>query len=185
MHDETFVKSEEIFNGQILRVRRDTVILENGAAATREVVRHMGAVAIAPLNDKGELIFVRQFRYAVGREMLEFPAGKLDHKGENRLDCAVRELREETGYRADQIESLGEYVVSPGYCDETISLYFATGLREGEKSPDEDEFLDNVILPVDRAVQMVMDGEITDGKTQTMILKIARLLEHKGGTAIL
>lgn len=175
MHYEKFISSEDIFKGVILNVKRDTVELENGARATREVVRHNGAVCIAPLTDKGELVFVRQYRYVLGRELLELPAGKLDSKSEDRFECAVRELKEETGYSADKITFMGNYVSAPGFTDELLSLYLAEDLHEGETSPDEDEFLDVVFIPLERAVDMVMKGELDDGKTQTLVLKIAKL----------
>ena len=178
MHTEKKLSSELKYGGHIINVYSDTVELENGASAHRDVVRHKGAICVAPLNDKGELLFVRQFRYPIGRELLELPAGKRDSLDEDPLDCCHRELEEETGMRSEDIVHLGSYVASPGFCDEVIETYLARGLKNGVAHPDEDEFLDVVAIPLERAVEMVMNGEITDGKTQLLILKVAKYLEQ-------
>ena len=172
MHTEKQIKSELKFDGYVVKVYLDTVELENGAIATRDVVRHKGAACVAPLTDKNELIMVRQFRYALGRELLELPAGKLDTKHEDPYLCAIRELKEETGCTADCIEYMGDFISTAGFSDENIRLYMATGLHAGESNPDEDEFLDVVKIPLEKAVEMVMTGEIDDGKTQSLVLKV-------------
>ena len=177
MHKEEKLSSSCVYSGHIINVYSDTVTLENGAAAPRDVVRHKGAVAVAPVTDDGELIFVRQFRYPVSRELLELPAGKRDSENEEPLSCCVRELEEETGYRAERITHVGGFIASPGFCDERIELFVAEGLTKGCSHPDEDEFLDVVTIPVERAVEMVMSGEIEDGKTQALILKTALFLK--------
>ncbi len=155
-----------------MTVYLDTVLLENGKTAFRDVVRHKGAACVAPLTDKNELIFVRQYRYPLGRELLELPAGKLDSKDEDPCLCAVRELKEETGYTADNIEYMGDFISTAGFSDENIRLYLATGLHMGENSPDEDEFLDILKIPLHQAVEKVMSGEIIDGKTEALVLKV-------------
>ncbi|MBE6701387.1 MAG: NUDIX hydrolase [Ruminococcaceae bacterium] len=176
MHTEKKIKSEVKYDGQIIKVFLDTVELENGAIATRDVVRHKGAACVAPLTENNELIFVKQFRYPLGKELLELPAGKLDTYDEDPYLCAVRELKEETGCEAEKIEFMGSFISTAGFCDENIRLYMATGLREGSSNPDEDEFLDVVKIPLKEAVDLVLSGEITDGKTQALVLKVASKL---------
>ena len=169
--------SEEIFDGIILHVFKDTVELPNGNPATREVIRHVGAVGIVPLTDDGRVIVERQFRYPLNRVITEIPAGKLDSLTEDRLCAAKRELEEETGYTATDWLDLGDYYPAAAYCDERITLYLARGLSQGQRHLDEDEFLNFEAVPLEDLVAQIMDGTITDGKTQAAILKAARLLE--------
>ena len=169
--------SEEIFDGIILHVFKDTVELPNGNPATREVIRHVGAVGIVPLTDDGRVIVERQFRYPLNRVITEIPAGKLDSLTEDRLCAAKRELEEETGYTATDWLDLGDYYPAAAYCDERITLYLARGLSLGQRHLDEDEFLNFEAVPLEDLVAQIMDGTITDGKTQAAILKAARLLE--------
>ena len=169
--------SEEIFDGVILHVLKDTVELPNGHSATREVIRHVGAVGVVPLTDDGKVIVERQFRYPLNRVITEIPAGKLDSFTEDRLSAAKRELEEETGYTAREWISMGDYYPTPAYCDERITLYLARGLELGTRHLDEDEFLNFEAVPLTDLVEDVMAGRITDGKTQVAILKTARLLE--------
>ena len=168
--------SEEIFDGIILHVFKDTVELPNGNPATREVIRHVGAVGVIPLTDDNQVIVERQFRYPLNRIITEIPAGKLDSFTEDRLSAAKRELEEETGYTAKEWISLGDYYPAAAYCDERITLYLARGLSLGQRHLDEDEFLNFEAVPLATLVGQVMDGTITDGKTQVAILKVARLL---------
>ena len=177
MHTEKQISSELKYKGHIINVYSDTVELENGKSAHRDVVRHKGAVCVAPLTDKGEFLFVKQFRYPVGRELLELPAGKLDSIAENPLDCAHRELEEETGMKAHEMIHLGTFVASPGFCDEKIEMYLARGLYSGVANPDDDEFLDVLPIPVNEALDMVMENKIDDGKTQLLILKALKYME--------
>lgn len=174
---EVKTASQEIFDGIILHLFKDTVQLPNGNSATREVIRHVGAVGIVPLTDDGKVIIERQFRYPLNRVITEIPAGKLDSFTEDRLSAAKRELEEETGYIAGEWISLGDYYPTPAYCDERITLYLARGLALGTRHLDEDEFLNFEAVPLSQLVEEVMNGTITDGKTQTAILKVARLLE--------
>lgn len=174
---EVQTDSEEIFDGIILHVFKDTVKLPNGHAATREVIRHVGAVGVVPLTDDGKVIIERQFRYPLNRVITEIPAGKLDSFTEDRLSAAKRELEEETGYTAKEWISMGDYYPTPAYCDERITLYLARGLELGTRHLDEDEFLNFEAVPLTDLVEDVMAGRITDGKTQVAILKTARLLE--------
>ena len=169
--------SQEIFDGVILHVFKDTVELPNGNPATREVIRHVGAVGVIPVTDDGKVIVERQFRYPLNRVITEIPAGKLDSFTEDRLSAAKRELEEETGYAAEVWTDLGDYYPTPAYCDERITLYLARGLTLGQRHLDEDEFLNFEAVPMEALVEDVMAGRITDGKTQVAILKAARLLE--------
>ena len=168
--------SEEIFDGVILHVFKDTVQLPNGHPATREVIRHVGAVGVVPLTDDGKVIIERQFRYPLNRIVTEIPAGKLDSFTEDRLSAAKRELEEETGYSAREWISMGDYYPAAAYCDERITLYLARGLTLGQRHLDEDEFLNFEAVPLTELVEQVMDGTITDGKTQVAVLKAARYL---------
>ena len=168
--------SQEIFDGVILHVFKDTVKLPNGNPATREVIRHVGAVGVIPVTDDGKVIVERQFRYPLNRVITEIPAGKLDSFTEDRLSAAKRELEEETGYAAKEWIDMGDYYPTPAYCDERITLYLAKGLALGQRHLDEDEFLNFEAVPLETLVEQIMDGTITDGKTQVAILKAARLL---------
>lgn len=142
----------------------------------REVVYHNGGVCVLPLTDSGEVIFVKQFRYPYKEEVLELPAGKLN-LGEDPFESAVRELKEETGAEAKKCTPLGRLYPSPGYCGEIITMYLAEELSFGEQKLDEDEFLDTVKIPFEKAVEMVLAGEIPDAKTQTAILKVKLMLK--------
>lgn len=169
--EEIMVASEEIFDGHVVHLFKDTVELPNGKLATRETVRHIGAVAVVPLTDDGKVIVERQFRYPLGCVITEIPAGKLDSKDEDRLSAAKRELQEETGYTAEEWIDLGDYYPAAAYTDERISLYLAKGLKQGDRNLDEDEFLDVVAVDLEELVEEVLNGTITDGKTQAALLK--------------
>ena len=173
--EEKQIKREEIFKGVALHVVKDEVLLPNGHRGVREISLHNGASAIIPILSDGRVIMERQFRYAHGRVMLEIPAGKLDAPDEIPLEAAKRELREETGAVAEKITFLGKIAPSPALIDEVIYLYMAEGLSFGERELDQDEFLDLELIHLDRLYEMVMQGEITDGKTQIAILKAKQL----------
>ena len=157
--------SETIYDGKILHVERWQVTCPNGRSAVREIVVHKGAAAVVPVYPDGTTLLVRQHRVAVDRVTLEIPAGKLDSAGEDPLDCAVRELEEETGLRAGRMTLLTSLLTTPGFCTEKIAIYLAQDLTQGQTHPDEDEFLDLVRMPLEEAVELVMRGEIRDGKT--------------------
>ena len=175
---EKKLSSEEIFDGVAIHLFRDEILLPNGNKGVREVVRHPGAVCVIPITDEGEVIFVNQFRYALDRVTLEVPAGKLE-KGEDPMEAALRELSEETGVTAQNIEPLDALYTSPALIDEIIYMYIATGLSQGEQHLDDDEFVNAVKIPLDEAIDMVMSGKILDAKTQLIILKAAKYLENK------
>ena len=172
---EKTLSSETIFDGRILHVRRDTVLLPNGHQSTREVVDHPGGVGILALDDQGRALLVSQFRYPYGQVLREIPAGKLEY-GEDPAQAAVRELREETGAVAGSFQSLGELYPSPGYCGEIIRIYLARELSFGDASPDEDEFLGLERVPFAQLVEQVLSGEIRDAKTIAAVLKAKLLL---------
>lgn len=175
--EERFLRSEKIFDGQILHLRKDTVQLPNGKEAFRETIRHIGAVAVVPMTEDGKIVVEQQFRYPIAQVITEIPAGKLDHPEENRLEAAKRELEEETGLTADHWQELGEYYPSAAYCDERITLYLATGLHQGKRNLDEDEFLNIRTADLEELVEEIMQGKIIDGKTQTALLKVHHLLK--------
>ena len=173
---EKTVSSEEIFNGVILHVMRDTVELSNGNRTIREVIRHIGAVCVIPVTDDNQVIVERQYRYPLDRVILEIPAGKLDAPDEDRLSAIQRELREETGFSADRWTEIGDFHPAPAYSDEYITMYLARGLHKGKQDLDADEFLDVYTVPLKDLVEDVMQGRISDAKTQVCILKAARIL---------
>lgn len=166
---ETLISGELVFDGKLLKVRRDVVRLPDGRETVREVVRHPGAVAVIALFPDGRVLLERQFRYAPGKEFLEIPAGKLE-PGEPHLETAKRELLEETGYTATEWTRLGVIHLAVGYSDEAIELWLARGLKEQGARPDDDEFLEVLIVPLDEAVEMVRDGRITDAKSVAGLL---------------
>lgn len=173
--EEKTLDKNYIFNGKIINVRVDEALLPNGVTAKREVVEHPGGVCVAAVTDNDEILLVKQFRYPYGEVILEIPAGKRDRKDEDPLECGKRELREETGAVADEFISLGELYPTPGYCGEIIWLFAAKGLTFGETDPDDDEFVEVEKVPFQTAVEMVLNGEIKDAKTQTAILKLNEL----------
>ena len=175
---EKQLSSEYIFNGKVINLRRDIAMLPNGETAVREVVEHNGGVCVAALTENNELLMVKQYRYPYSEIILELPAGKRDSITEEPILCGKRELKEETGAIAENLISLGELYPTPGYCGEIIWLFAATNLSFGDQSPDEDEFLTVHKVPFEKAVEMVMSGEIKDAKTQTAILKL-KLLKDK------
>lgn len=168
MYTEKKLSGKTVFEGMIIDVHQDEVMLQNGSRAMREYCAHNGAVGVLAEHDGG-LLLVRQYRYAVGRELLEIPAGKLE-KGEEPKAAALRELREETGMECDRLVPLGTVFTSPGILSEQMHLYFADGLRDMGACPDEDELLSTVTVPLHTFFEMLCHGEISDSKTITSIL---------------
>ncbi len=171
----TTVDSESIYKGRILDLYRDRVRLPNGRETKWEFLRHNGAVGVLPLTDKDEVVMVSQFRYPIGDILLEIPAGKLDTPDEDRLSAAKRELKEETGYTAENMIFLGDMLPAAAYTSEKVSIYLATGLTAGETDLDDGEFLYIERIPLKEAHRMAMSGEITDSKTVIAILKAYEL----------
>ena len=176
---ETCAASKSVFEGKILHVFVDDIDLPNGNRGFREYIKHIGAVAVLPLTDDGNVICVRQYRYAVGEVTVEIPAGKLDSPDEDPREAALRELREETGARCKSLTYLGTYLASPAILNEKINLYFARGLDFGETDHDDDEFIDVVHIDLNEMVERVLAGEILDGKTQLAVLKVNELLRRE------
>lgn len=167
---EKIIDRKRVFNGLIINVDHMRVELPNGKPAQREVVVHMGAAAIVPVDDDGYTYMVRQYRAPLQEIMLEIPAGKLDCPNENTLAAAKRELSEETGLEARDWTLLCVVATSPGFCTEKIALYLARGLTQKDKHTDADEFLNVIKLPLEAAVEMARRGEMPDAKSVTAIL---------------
>ena len=174
---EKTLDSREVYNGRIIRVRRDEVLLPGGGHGVREVVDHPGGVGILALDGQGRVALVRQYRYAFSRVLTEIPAGKRE-PGEEPSVTARRELKEEIGAEAEKWTELGALIASPGCYGETLYLYLAQGLTFGATYPDEDEFLDVLRMPFDQAVEQCMRGELTDAKTVAALLKAKILLKR-------
>lgn len=162
--EEKKIESKRIYEGAILNLRRDTVTARKGRAH-REVIEHNGAVAIVPITDDGKIVMVEQFRYPIGASVLEIPAGKVDAGEDDTLETAKRELREETGYRAEQFTYLGKISPSVAYTEEVIHLYAAVGLTLGETDFDEDEAIDIKEYDFSELYAMAARGELIDAKT--------------------
>lgn len=173
--EERALSSEQVFSGALLKVCRDRVVLPDGSESVREYIRHPGAVVVVAVLDNGALLFERQFRYPLRRAFLELPAGKID-AGEDILACAVRELREETGYEARHWQHVGVMHPCIGYSDERIEIFFASGLRHVGHAWDEGEFLELLELPLVEVEARIQAGEITDGKTITALYRSLPLI---------
>lgn len=186
--EEQFLREERmasrlIFDGRVVHLYVDRVRLPDGKEAEREYMRHIGAVCVLPLDRDGVVHCVRQYRYPHAEVLLEIPAGKLDSKTEDRASAALRELREETGFRCGKLTFLGNIYTSPAILDEVIGLYLAEDLVPGDTHPDEDEFLAPVGVPLEQLVDDVMAGKIPDAKTQLAVMRVAELLRRrKDGT---
>ncbi len=175
---EKQIRSEEKYKGIIVRVRLDEAELHTGKMVRREVVEHPGGVTILPVDDDGYCYMVRQFRYPFGRMLLEAPAGKLE-AGEDPLECAKRELSEETGFSARELIDLGCCYTSPGFSTEVLHIYLARGLEAGKAHPDQDEFLNVEKISLSELSDRVMRNEVEDGKTAIAILKAEKLMNGK------
>lgn len=173
--------SRYVFKGKILNLRVDTVRLPNGNESTREVVEYAGAVTIAAVDGARRVLLVRQHRYAVGKDLIELPAGKLE-AGEDPLECARRELTEETGYRAGKWRTLSRFYSTPGFTSEKMHLFLATDLEPGPPAPDKDEFVEALQVPLDEALRMVERGDICDAKSILGLLMAVRYFN--GSTTI-
>ena len=179
MHlEETTIASETTYEGKVFYVTKDTAKLEDGSLAQRDVVHHSGGVCVVPLTQNNTVLMVQQFRYPMQKVTLEIPAGKRE-PGEDPAQCGLRELREEVGRTCQSYTPLGTLFPTPAYDTEVIYMYLAQELSAPEKQQlDAEEFLDITEIPLEQAVQMVMDGEIEDAKTQIALLKTYFLLRQ-------
>jgi len=175
---EKQIKTQTEYEGAIVKVKRDVVELQNGNLAMREIVEHPGGVGIVPLTSDNRVLMVRQYRYPVEKELLEIPAGKLSD-GETPLDCAIRELSEETGCTAGEYIDLGAIYPSPGFCKETLYTYLALDLQYGEMHLDRDELLSVETIDIEKLIEMIMANEIPDAKTVIGIMKTKQWLKQK------
>lgn len=166
-----------IYKGTVVTLNVETVRLPNGHTIDLEVIRHPGASAVVPMKKDGTVVLIRQFRHAANGFIYEIPAGKL-HPKEDPLDCAARELEEEIGYKADRFELLSSIFTAPGFADEVIHIYLATGLTIGTQNLDEDEVLEVVEMPLRDAIRKIRDGTIRDGKTIVGLQAVYIRQEH-------
>lgn len=172
------LSSREVYAGRVVTLSVDTVRFPGGSTGELEMIRHPGAAAVLPLvgspeDEDPEVVMIRQYRYAADGYIYEIPAGKPDRKGEDWEEVARRELEEETGMRAGRLQRLTMIHTTPGFTDEQIHLFLASELEEGAHARDEDEFMDVVRLPFSRVLEMIRDGEISDGKTICTVLYAA------------
>ncbi len=172
MSEAKILQQEIVYNGYI-QVRKDRVIEPAGHETSRELVVHPGAVCIVARPAPDQVILIRQYRHAIGRELLEIPAGTL-HKGEDPRECAIRELEEETGYLASTMTEISKFWTTPGFTSEFMYLYEASGLTKTQINPDEDEVIEVDIISRSQALQMVDDGRIQDAKSILGLLRILR-----------
>ncbi len=178
---EKTLSSASVFKGKLLDVRRDEVELPDGITTIREYIRHPGAAVMVPLLENGDLVFLSQYRYAVGEVMVELPAGKLD-PGEAPLDTAKRELVEETGYTCERLTRLGLIHPCIGYSDERIAVYLATGLKPAKAEGESDEFVEPFELSLKEALEWIRQGKITDVKTIIALYWAERHLAGEWGS---
>jgi ADP-ribose pyrophosphatase len=169
------VHSERVYQGRAVSIRRDEVRLPNGHTTRLDIVEHVGSAILIPIDAQGNIHFVRQYRHAAGEEMVELPAGTLD-PGEAPLDCARRELREETGLGADEVREIGGFYLAPGYSTEFMHVYLATGLRPSPLERDEDEFLEPLSMPASEALALARSGGLPDAKSLAALLLAGPLL---------
>jgi ADP-ribose pyrophosphatase len=172
---EDIIATETIFDGRIVHLRVHDVRLPDGTRSKRELIHHQGAVGVVALDAEGYVLLVRQYRIGAEQVMIEIPAGLLE-PDEDPLQTAVRELREETGYRPLVLEALGGIYVAPGYTSEYIHLFFAQGYEHDPLTQDEDEFVETLRVPLRQALEMVERGEIFEAKSVIALLKVARRL---------
>ena len=173
--DIEIISSEEIFSGCVFDVLREQIRLQNGHIVTRELISHVGAVTILPIDDEDKIWFVRQYRHPTKQMLLELPAGTLE-KDEGTEQCAARELREEIGFAAGELKKLGSFYLAPGYSSEYMHVYLASNLTPNPLPPDADEYLEVVNYPVDEVLEMVENGEIQDAKTIAALALAAKFL---------
>jgi ADP-ribose pyrophosphatase len=170
------IRSETILQGRTFKIRRDYLKTPNGRETRLEIIEHGGSVVLIPIDDDGNLLFVRQYRHAVGKDLLELPAGTRDND-EPFEECAAREIREETGMQAGKLQKVGEFYLAPGYSSEFMVVFLATELKDNPLEADEDEFLEVEKIPLKQAIQMAERGDITDAKSLAALLLAKSYLE--------
>jgi ADP-ribose pyrophosphatase len=175
MPQEQVIKSRAIFEGKVVNLHVDTVMLDDGQTYEREIIQHPGAVALVPIDEGGNVLLVRQYRAGAKRELLELPAGGLE-PGEARDDCARRELQEEIGFYPEELEELGHFQVAASYTTEVITIYLAGKLRPSRLQPDQDERITTVRMPFPEALQAALSNQIDDSKTLIGLTWAARHL---------
>ena len=158
------IKSETILQGRVFKVKRDTLKTPDGGETKLDIIEHSGSVVLLPVDNEGNMLFVRQYRHAAGVDLLELPAGT--RNGEEPFEeCAAREVREETGLEAGQLNKIGEFYLVPGYSTEFMAVFLATELKENPLQADEDEFLEVEKIPLKQALEMAEQGQIQDAKS--------------------
>ncbi|MGA7192902.1 MAG: NUDIX hydrolase [Anaerolineales bacterium] len=171
------LKSEPIFQGRAFKIRRDTLKTPDGRETKYEIVEHVGSVIIIPVDDNGNLLFVRQYRHAAGKDLLELPAGTRDGNDEPYEVCAAREIREETGMAAGKLDRIGDFYLAPGYSTEFMAVFLATELTHNPLKPDADEFLQLEKMSINKAIEMAEKGEMPDAKTLAALFLARTYLE--------
>ena len=172
-----FIKSEILLQGRTFKVRRDTLKTPDGRETKLEIIEHGGSVVLVPLDNDGNILFVRQYRHATGLELLELPAGTRD--GEEPYEhCAAREIREETGMEAGKLQKVGEFYLAPGYSSEFMVVFLATGLKHNPLDPDDDEFLKVEKIPIKDVTAMIERGDVPDSKSLAAWLLVKPYLEE-------
>ncbi|HLF74538.1 MAG TPA: NUDIX hydrolase [Anaerolineales bacterium] len=163
------IRSETLLQGRAFKIRRDYLKTPDGRETRLEIIDHGGSVVLIPIDDDGNVLFVRQYRHATGEDLLELPAGTRD--GEEPFEeCAAREIREETGMEAGRLQKVGEFYLAPGYSSEFMVVYLATGLKENPLDADDDEFLQVEKIPLKTAIQMAERGDVPDAKSLAALM---------------
>jgi len=163
------IKSESLLQGRAFKIRRDHLKTPDGGETKLEIIEHGGSVIIIPVDTDGNLLFVRQYRHAAGIDLLELPAGTRD-ENEPYEDCAAREIREETGMEAGNLQKVGEFYLAPGYSTEFMAVYLATNLKYNPLKADDDEFLEVEKISIQKAFEMAESGEMPDAKSLAALL---------------
>ncbi len=170
------IKSESLFQGRAFKIRRDSLKTPDGRQTKYDIVEHTGSVVILPIDEQGNLLFVRQYRHAAGLDLLELPAGTRDGDEPHEI-CAAREIREETGMAAGRLEKIGEFYLAPGYSTEFMVVFLATDLSRNPLQADEDEFLQVETIPVKKALEMAEQGDVPDAKSLAALFLAKHYLE--------
>jgi ADP-ribose pyrophosphatase len=175
-----WLASEDVYKGRAFNIRRDLLRAPDERTAWYDIVEHIGSIVIVPVDENGNVYFVKQYRQPAQQILLELPAGTLE-PGEDPLECARREIREETGMAAREVQELGSFYLAPGYSTEFMHAYLATGLHPSPLEGDVDEFLENEIIPLPQALTMAKSGQIPDAKSlAALLLAVTHLPPQKG-----